>query len=102
MTKIIADNCDGCGECIDACSNSAITIEDNKAVINKELCLGCGVCIVSCPQNAIIPDNPRTKYQVHRPIPKRSTFFYQINYPILNQYHHRIRRKRGRRRFRFG
>jgi NAD-dependent dihydropyrimidine dehydrogenase PreA subunit len=63
MTKIITDNCDGCGSCIDACAYGAITIENDKAVIDRDLCMGCGVCIGTCLNLAIIPNSMNTKSQ---------------------------------------
>ena len=53
MPNILEEICDGCGMCIDACSNDAITIENNKAFIINDLCLGCGVCVSMCPNAGI-------------------------------------------------
>jgi len=47
------DLCDGCGDCVDACPESAITLEANKPVINEIMCTGCGACIPACPQNVL-------------------------------------------------
>ena len=45
--------CDGCGDCVDACPESAITLVDEKPIINEIMCSGCGACIPACPQNAL-------------------------------------------------
>ena len=45
--------CDGCGDCVEACPASAITLVDGKPVINEIMCTGCGACIPACPQNAL-------------------------------------------------
>jgi heterodisulfide reductase subunit A len=45
--------CDGCGECVEACPEDAITLEDDKPVINDIMCTGCGACIPACPRNAL-------------------------------------------------
>jgi heterodisulfide reductase subunit A len=45
--------CDACGDCVEACPESAITIEAEKALINEITCTGCGACIPTCPHNAL-------------------------------------------------
>jgi len=50
---VIADLCNGCGDCIPICPVNAITMEDGKAKINPFICIGCGACIPICPKEAI-------------------------------------------------
>ena len=45
--------CDGCGECVDVCPESAIQLVDEKPIINDIMCSGCGACIPSCPHGAL-------------------------------------------------
>ncbi len=45
--------CDGCGDCVDVCPESAITLENDKPRINEIVCTGCGACIPACPTNAL-------------------------------------------------
>lgn len=45
--------CKGCGKCINLCHNDAISLVENKAVINETKCLLCGYCSRECPQFAI-------------------------------------------------
>ncbi|UCD45560.1 MAG: hydrogenase iron-sulfur subunit [Candidatus Bathyarchaeota archaeon] len=45
--------CDGCGDCVDACPESAISVEDDAPVINEIMCSGCGACIPACPRGAL-------------------------------------------------
>lgn len=45
--------CVGCGECVDRCSQEALSLEAEKAVIDDERCIGCGECILVCPNGAI-------------------------------------------------
>ena len=45
--KVNSDTCAGCGACVDSCPVGAITIADDKAVIDE------GACIGSCPCEAI-------------------------------------------------
>ncbi len=53
MFSIDKAKCTGCGSCIDVCSQKAITIHDNLAMINKDLCIQCGNCARVCPAGAI-------------------------------------------------
>jgi NAD-dependent dihydropyrimidine dehydrogenase PreA subunit len=46
--------CDGCGNCVSACSEGALQIVDGKAKIVKEdFCDGFGDCIGGCPTGAL-------------------------------------------------
>jgi heterodisulfide reductase subunit A len=45
--------CDGCGECVGACPESAIALKEEKASISEILCTGCGACIPACPKGAL-------------------------------------------------
>ncbi|MHB9096357.1 MAG: thiamine pyrophosphate-dependent enzyme [Syntrophales bacterium] len=51
----IADDCVGCGVCIDAFECPAILFDDaeNRARIDQNRCIGCGVCVHVCPTGAI-------------------------------------------------
>jgi ferredoxin len=50
---ITADECVGCGACIDECPSEAITLNgDNVAVVNDE-CIDCAACVDVCPTDAI-------------------------------------------------
>lgn len=52
--SVIKGVCKGCGVCIAACPNKAISIDtDTKALIDVEKCLTCGYCTPICPEFAI-------------------------------------------------
>ncbi|MCX7008676.1 MAG: 4Fe-4S binding protein [Kiritimatiellaeota bacterium] len=54
IITIDEDKCDGCGECVVACAESAIQIIDGKAKLVKEqYCDGMGDCLGECPTGAI-------------------------------------------------
>ncbi|NLU51883.1 MAG: RnfABCDGE type electron transport complex subunit B [Clostridiaceae bacterium] len=45
--------CIACRKCEKACPSSAITVENNLAVIDPEKCINCGECEKVCPQSCI-------------------------------------------------
>ncbi len=50
---VYQDKCTGCGDCVKACPVDAITIQNNKSVIDGAKCIGCATCIAVCPVSAI-------------------------------------------------
>jgi len=50
------DRCKGCGECEIVCPPEAITIENDKAVVDRSKCIGCASCVAACPNMAIFID----------------------------------------------
>ena len=57
LRKIITINeelCNGCGLCVNACHESAISLVDGKAkLLRDDYCDGLGNCLPACPTNAI-------------------------------------------------
>lgn len=45
-------DCIGCGICVDACPNEAISM-DGVAKIDPDNCIDCEACVGECPQSAI-------------------------------------------------
>lgn len=53
IASIDAEKCIGCKKCVKRCQMDAISMADEKAVLNKENCIGCGLCVTTCPGEAI-------------------------------------------------
>ncbi|MDP3480188.1 MAG: DUF362 domain-containing protein [Desulfoprunum sp.] len=51
--KIVKKNCTGCGICAKWCPRDAITLVDERAVINAKECIGCGECLAMCRFDAV-------------------------------------------------
>lgn len=52
------NKCHGCKTCqvIESCPSKAVTIENNKAIIDYTKCSKCGVCVGKCPFDAFSKD----------------------------------------------
>lgn len=44
--------CNGCEACVAICPVSAISVEEERAVVNAARCIGCGLCVLECPEGA--------------------------------------------------
>lgn len=62
LPEIAADDCTGCGKCVDVCPVEAMTLVSahdpakprrKQARLNADICLGCGVCARVCAPDAI-------------------------------------------------
>ena len=51
---IAQDKCNGCGLCYSICPAGAISMNDNKAVIDTNKCIFCLKCYNFCPQTAVL------------------------------------------------
>jgi len=47
------DICSGCGTCIDRCQMDALTLNNEKTILNKVRCIGCGLCVSTCSTGAL-------------------------------------------------
>ncbi len=64
------DECQGCGDCIDACPEEAIEGKDGFIhIIDQDLCEQCGKCVAACDEGCIksatkLPKLPRKRTKV--------------------------------------
>jgi NAD-dependent dihydropyrimidine dehydrogenase PreA subunit len=48
------DRCQGCEECLEACTAEVFEMRDRKSVpVNSEQCTGCESCVALCKEHAI-------------------------------------------------
>lgn len=52
VAVVDASRCTGCGICIDACADKAISV-NGVAAVDPRLCVGCGACVPECPNEAL-------------------------------------------------
>jgi len=62
MPEVSAEECNGCGKCVQACPVEAMALvsagdphqpKRRKARVDESLCLGCGVCVRACREARI-------------------------------------------------
>ena len=52
LPRHLADKCDLCGDCAEACTFNAITV-DSEWRWDRVACVGCGKCVYVCPNEAL-------------------------------------------------
>ncbi|HWI40467.1 MAG TPA: aldo/keto reductase [Verrucomicrobiae bacterium] len=48
--RIMDRFCKGCGACVPACTNDALSLQEGKATLDEAACILCGYCAASCPE----------------------------------------------------
>jgi NAD-dependent dihydropyrimidine dehydrogenase PreA subunit len=51
--RVNAEQCTGCGACVEICPNGAIRMSESLAVLDQTICSQCQFCIDACPVGAI-------------------------------------------------
>jgi len=54
VRQICQKGCIACGICVKTCPRSAITLQENLAVIDYQKCDSCGLCVEKCPRKTIV------------------------------------------------
>ncbi len=62
--KSCTSACLGYGDCVRACPQDAITVEDSVARVDPRKCVGCGICVRECPNGIIRLINDTTRVVV--------------------------------------
>ena len=52
---VVSDSCTLCGICVDACTAQALSLGEDRVVLDSKACFGCGACGEACPEGAIRP-----------------------------------------------
>jgi dihydropyrimidine dehydrogenase (NAD+) subunit PreA len=53
VARVDKKKCTGCGRCLTPAHCLAISMRNEKAVVNEAECLGCGTCFLLCPAQAV-------------------------------------------------
>ena len=52
-TVVDAEECIGCGDCLERCQFDALSMPDDVCVVDYSRCVGCGLCATVCPTDAL-------------------------------------------------
>ena len=53
VAVVLQERCAGCGRCIEACLEQALSLRSTAAV-DPSRCAGCGRCLAECPNEALL------------------------------------------------
>lgn len=65
-SRVDADLCIGCGDCVERCQFGALSLVDDVCQVDANHCLGCGQCVLVCPSGALELE-PRPVEEVSEP-----------------------------------
>ncbi len=66
LAEINAEECSGCGKCVETCAYGAMQIKDEKAHRDVEKCMNCNFCYFTCPNKAMkLPDDANKRLQIY-------------------------------------
>lgn len=68
VAKAEPDKCKGCGICVERCQMEALSLEDDKVVLDRDRCIGCGLCVTTCPTGCLSLE--RKPDQEQKPVPR--------------------------------
>lgn len=75
--SIVKKKCTACGECIKWCPQDAISLVENKALIDKSKCIGCGECLAVCRFDAVNYNWSETYLNLQRKMIEHALGVYQ-------------------------
>jgi ferredoxin len=54
ISVIDEEGCLTCGDCLERCQFSALSLDEDFCLIDPENCVGCGLCVTVCPEDALV------------------------------------------------
>ena len=67
IANVDVEACVGCGVCLKRCQMQALSMDDEKVVIDYDRCIGCGLCVSTCPTGALALDRKPKDEQPYVP-----------------------------------
>jgi len=74
ITRAEPETCEGCGVCVDRCQMQALTLEDDRVVLDSTRCIGCGLCVSTCPTGTLTLVRKPASKQIKVPISMEVTW----------------------------
>lgn len=53
MARHEPETCKVCGVCMERCQMGALTLRDDRVVLNSDRCIGCGLCVSTCTTGSL-------------------------------------------------
>jgi len=74
ISKAEPETCDGCGVCVNRCQMEALSLEDDRVVLDPARCIGCGLCVSTCPTGSLTLVRKPDSQQIKVPITMDATW----------------------------